>query len=99
MAEAAVELQQDGTVALTGDLVFATVGGLLEAGIPIVRQQPRAVVDLSAVARCDSAGLALLLEWVAFASAQGGGLKFRSLPEALLAIARLSNAETLLATA
>ena len=87
-----------GVISLSGDLLFSSVGQVLSEGNRLVRACPDAVVDLSAVARCDSAALALLLEWMELANAAGGQLKFRALPEALLDIARLSNVETLLPT-
>lgn len=96
MADASIALDDCGAITLSGDLVFATVGALLETGSRLVQQQPQAVVDLSAVVRCDSAGLALLIEWVALATANEGRLKFRSPPEALLDIARISHVEALL---
>jgi phospholipid transport system transporter-binding protein len=99
VTEAAVAQSDAGVISLSGDLVFATVGSLLPVGSRLVRAQPESVVDLSAVARCDSAGLALLLEWVELATTAGGRLSFRSLPDALLDIARLSNVETLLPAA
>lgn len=43
--------------------------------------------------RANSAGLALLLEWLDAAQRRGQGLRFRHLPESLLAIAGMSHLE------
>lgn len=81
---------------LSGDLVFASVGALLDQAAPLFAAVPDPVVDLASVDHCDSAGLVLLLEWVARAAQAGRSIRFVNLPEDLIGIARLSNAETLL---
>ena len=53
-------------------------------------------VDLAGVTRCDSAALALLLEWAGRAQRSGSVLRYRNLPAALLAIAAISEVEDLL---
>ncbi len=53
-------------------------------------------VSLAGVEHADSAALALLLEGVELARRQGCELRYTDLPEALLALARMSNVETLL---
>lgn len=55
-----------------------------------------AAVDLSAVESADSSALALLLEWQALARRQGRRLEFRSPPESLRVIARLTGVDGLL---
>ncbi|MBF6309145.1 STAS domain-containing protein, partial [Nocardia farcinica] len=52
--------------------------------------------DLQAVTRSDSAGLALLVEWMQFARQQDRKLSFRNLPDQLRDIARISGLEDLL---
>jgi phospholipid transport system transporter-binding protein len=54
------------------------------------------VIDLSRVDDVDSSALALLLEVMERAREHGVTLRIRSLSEALLGIARLSNVEALL---
>lgn len=81
---------------MTGDLVFSTVGELLDRAGPILASVSDPVLDLAAVVNCDSAGLVLLLEWVAVGAAAGKPVRFRNLPPALVGIARLSNVDSLL---
>jgi phospholipid transport system transporter-binding protein len=56
-------------------------------------------VDLSGVQEADSAGLALLMAWKAYCLKQGGDLAFHAVPQKLLALAKLTGAETALAAA
>lgn len=53
-------------------------------------------IDLGNISQCDSATLALLLEWQAQAQKQGRQIEFANPPESLLVLARLSQAEQLL---
>ena len=52
-------------------------------------------VSLQAVERADSGALALLIDWLAWASAAGKSLNYTALPGQLLALARLSDVENL----
>jgi phospholipid transport system transporter-binding protein len=54
------------------------------------------VVDLAAVESADSSALALLLEWQALARRRGARLEFRSPPDSLRVIARLTGVDGLL---
>ncbi|MCB1856685.1 MAG: STAS domain-containing protein [Gammaproteobacteria bacterium] len=81
---------------VSGDLVFSTVGGLLAASRSLMAATRQPVIDLSGVQRCDSAGLALLFEWLEIGAMRHARPVFVNLPAPLLGIARLSNAESLL---
>jgi len=81
---------------VSGDLVFSTVGGLLEQAGPMLSTARSPIVDLASAVNCDSAGLALLLEWVAVGARTGKRVRFLNLPQAIAGIARLSNADALL---
>jgi len=69
---------------LSGRLTFATVPELARA------PAPTGEVDLGGVTRADSAGLALLLDWLAAAHGGGSPLHYHHLPPQLAAIARVS---------
>ena len=77
-----------------GDLDFHTVGALLRAGLESFAAPGDIEVDLSAVERTDSAGLALLLEWARAARVGGGALRLRAVPSQLRAIAAVSGLDT-----
>ncbi|WP_275099463.1 STAS domain-containing protein [Sedimenticola hydrogenitrophicus] len=91
-------IDDQGVMQLSGDLVFAQVTPLL-AQIERLLGDTKAehlVLDLSRVDDVDSSALALLLEVMERAREHGVTLRIRSLSEALLGIARLSNVEALL---
>lgn len=86
---------------LVGTLDFSTVTRLGAEGAALMRhralaREKRLVVDLSAVQSANSAGLALLLEWMQLARERGIQLSYRHLPDSLTRIAAFSNLQTLL---
>lgn len=85
-----------GLFAVTGPVTFATAGALLDAGRGQFEGQSTIAVNLKGVSRVDSAGLALLLEWLRQARAGRRAMTFTDLPDKLLAIARLSGVDGLL---
>jgi phospholipid transport system transporter-binding protein len=56
-------------------------------------------VDLSSVTHADSAGLALLIEWVKWAREQHREIRFFELPKQIRAIAHICEVEELLRAA
>lgn len=89
----------DDLLRVSGELVFATAADLLSQFDQLQVADRALTIDLSAVGDCDSAGLALLLEWQDRAHRRGGRVRYLALPEPLLGIARLSNAADLIAAA
>jgi phospholipid transport system transporter-binding protein len=77
-------------------MVFTTAATLLEQGDELIEGSGPLVIDLGQAGNCDSAGLALLLEWLQRARAKGTEIRFRNVPAPLLGIARLSNVDALL---
>jgi phospholipid transport system transporter-binding protein len=87
-----------GQLALSGPLVFSTASDLLDVSRGVFAAGAATSIDLAGVTRVDSAGLALLLEWLRWGWAEGRAVRFTALPEKLLAIARLSGVEEMLVT-
>jgi len=56
----------------------------------------RFVIDCAGVKRADSAGLAVLLDWLAWARRKSRPLSFENLPQSLVAIAKISEVDGLL---
>lgn len=54
------------------------------------------VVDLSGITECDSAALALMLDWMRACTAQGGKVSFRSIPPGLVSLAQVYGVDDLL---
>ena len=86
---------------LAGALDFTTVPGLVAETErrfrdPALSALDYLEVDLSAVEFANSAGLALLLEWMEMAESRGIRLVYRHLPDSLYRIAAFSNLQDLL---
>jgi phospholipid transport system transporter-binding protein len=96
MTAARIEATSDKLCRVEGVLDFATVGPLATEGGRLIADGRAEEIDLGAVVQANSAGLALLLEWVAFARQRQAPLRFRNLPESLLRIAELTNLGRLL---
>lgn len=79
-----------------GELGFETVVDLLERGEPLLRRGGRVEVDLSQVSATDSAGLALLIDWMRIAQEAGTELRYHGVPEQLMALASISDLDDIL---
>jgi phospholipid transport system transporter-binding protein len=94
------EIEGDGGRAhVHGALSFATVTALLADSSEAIAGGRAALIDLKGVTASDSAGLALLIEWLSIARAAGRDLRYESIPAQLLQLARLSDVEGLLTAA
>jgi phospholipid transport system transporter-binding protein len=80
----------------TGELGFETAAHALRAGIEQIGRDGDQVIDLSGVTSGDSAGVAVLVEWISAAAVLGIGLRYENVPSQMLAIARISDLEDLL---
>lgn len=80
-----------------GLLEFATVTRLLPLGSAAITHGQAAIIDLGGVTGSDSAGLALLIEWLSVAKFAGRPLRYENVPAQLDQLARLSEVEELLA--
>ncbi|RLK46884.1 phospholipid transport system transporter-binding protein [Alkalispirillum mobile] len=85
-----------GLFCLSGDLSFDTVPGLWAQAERLFRDAERVELDLGAVGRTDSAGLALLVALARRARQRGRSIRYTHFPEQLLAMARLSGLAGLL---
>ncbi len=87
----------DGRLKVSGELTFATVTGVLGESRELFAQAGESIeVVLQDVERVDSAGLALLIEWMREAHSQGKSIRFFELPEQMMAIAAASDLDTIL---
>ncbi len=98
-AEFVLEAGARGALSARGPLTFATARRARLAGLAVLAAapaQPALVMDCAGVDAADSAGLAVLLDWLASAKASGHALRFTGLPQGFAALARISEVETLL---
>ena len=84
---------------ITGDLTFDTVGDLRLRGGEVFGGDAPVTLDLDGVTRADSAGLALMVEWLKQARARNLRLRVVNMPEQMLAIARMSKLDSVLLAA
>jgi phospholipid transport system transporter-binding protein len=85
-----------GKFALSGAMSFDNAERLLRASESAFADHSQIEVDLSAVHKSDSAGLALLLEWITWANHSVREIRFVAVPDRILAIAKTSEVEQLL---
>ena len=86
----------EGRFALDGEMTFATADRILRSSEEPFEQYTRIEVDFSGVTKSDSAGLALLLEWITWANHTVREIRFTSIPERIVAIAKTTEVDHLL---
>lgn len=96
MRQAALRTGPDGRLSLEGELSFETVVQLLGEIRRLLDKDTEIRVDLQGVSRADSAGLALLVEWMRIAKELGKSIQFLNIPQQMLAIARVSGLDQVL---
>jgi phospholipid transport system transporter-binding protein len=88
-----------GALSARGPLTFATARVARLAGIAVLAgapAQPALVMDLAGIDGADSAGLAVLIDWLAAAKASGHALRYVGLPQGFAALAHISEVAGLL---
>lgn len=93
-----IEVTSPGRFAARGALTFANARRARSEGLHALRTSSARdlVVDCGGIAHSDSAGLAVLLDWMAVMKKEGRPLCFANLPPGLLAVARISGVEEML---
>ncbi len=86
----------EGNFALVGEMSFDTAERILRASEKPFEGHTRLEVDLAGVTNSDSAGLALLLEWITWANHTVREIRFSGMPERILAIAKTTEVDDLL---
>lgn len=82
--------QGSGLFLIDGDLTFAAIDKRTLKASSFLNSGKDVTVDLAGVVSTDSAGLALLIEWLKRARARRTHLHFRNIPQQLLTLAKLS---------
>ena len=86
----------EGRFAISGPLTYDTVAHALEESKEAFDEFSVLEVDLSGVTESDSAGLALLLEWVNWAKYYVREIHYKDIPAQVLAIAQISEVDDML---
>jgi len=82
--------QSPGYYSLEGILTFASIDEQTSKSFKFLKGIDSICIDLSKVEATDSAGLALMIEWIRLSRMSRVQLSFKNIPEQLLALAKLS---------
>ncbi|WP_428355483.1 STAS domain-containing protein [Methyloprofundus sp.] len=74
---------------IKGDLTFSTINKASAKALNFAQSPSSINIDLQQLGKIDSAGLALLIEWIKFARAYQTQLRFDHIPAQLTALAKL----------
>lgn len=85
-----------GRFRVNGVLNVATASKALDTGKRLFAEQRDVEIDLGGVITTDSAGLALLLEWVAWGATQDISISYINIPDQILSLAKIGEADRLL---
>lgn len=96
MNEFSLEDRGGGKFALNGSMTFDTAGEILRDSEEMFEEHTRIEMDLAGVTDTDSAGLALLLEWITWANHTVREIRFVGTPEKIDAIAKTTEVDHLL---
>lgn len=96
MSDFSLEDLGNGKFALSGLMTFDTAGEILRDSEELFEEHTRIEVDLSGITDTDSAGLALLLEWITWANHTVREIRFLETPEKIDAIAKTTEVDDLL---
>lgn len=82
-----------GRYRVSGELGFETVPAIWEQSSGLLDADGDPVIDLGAVTQVDSAGLALVIEWLRLARSRGKSIRLVAVPEGLKSLAKISEVE------
>ncbi|MDH3281647.1 MAG: STAS domain-containing protein [Gammaproteobacteria bacterium] len=93
-----VTLAEPGEYRLAGPVTFDTVASLYESTQFDFVDDGELTIDLSKVSRVDSAGLALLLEWMRSSRQSNCRLRFTNIPEQLNSLMEVTGLDDVIAS-
>jgi phospholipid transport system transporter-binding protein len=79
-----------GLFVIDGDLTFATIDKQTLKSFSFLKAAKEITIDLNRVSSTDSAGLALMIEWIKYSRQNRTQIAFKNIPEQLLNLAKLS---------
>ena len=86
----------DGEIHLKGELSYNNVSALYRQTIDLFKEEKDLRIDFSGVTRSDSAGVALLVEWLSEARDRNQPIQFINIPDQMLDVVRVSSLERVL---
>lgn len=93
-----IEIQKtaDGLIRIRGELSYVNVSDVHQRAVNFFKNQNTVKIDLGGVTHSDSAGIALLVEWLSDARHRNQGIHFINLPKQMLKMVRVSNLDQVL---
>jgi phospholipid transport system transporter-binding protein len=85
--------QSSGQYIVSGNLTFASINEQTPTALKFLSGVDQVCIDLAKVEATDSAGLALMIEWIKLSRAKQIQLRFKNIPVQLLTLAKLSGLE------
>lgn len=96
MADFGITATAPGRFEVHGAMSYESAARALQAGLALIPHGSRCTIDLSKVSEADSAGLAVLVEWLATARVRESTIHYEGIPAQILAVARISDLDELL---
>ncbi len=90
MSKLTLTEQAPGYYTLEGSLTFASIDKQTPKSFKFLKGMDSICIDLSHVEATDSAGLALMIEWIRLSRMNRVQLRFKNIPDQLLTLAKLS---------
>jgi len=92
---------KDGTIAVGGRLDFSTASQVLQSVNEHIKNNSAGlteahVIDLAGVTHSNSAGLALMIEWLAVAQRSQQSIRFQNIPDSLRQISTVCQVDSLI---
>ena len=94
----AFESAGEGRFTMRGELSFNTVPRISVSVGDQLWKTDSVVLDLDGITRTDSAGLALLIEWIRSARQKNRKIVFHNMPEQMMVMARVVGLDRILPT-
>jgi phospholipid transport system transporter-binding protein len=93
---AKLEALGNGRFSVSGSLNGAAASSILKQSQELFQGQSQIEIDFTGVSESDSAGLALLIEWLRSSKQHDQRLRFANIPAQISALARISEVEDML---
>lgn len=87
---------QNGIFIISGEIDFAAAMDLYEKSLPLLAKADDLSFDFSEVKSSNSAGLALILQWIKYAREKKKIIRVKELSADLLSIAKVAGVESLI---
>jgi phospholipid transport system transporter-binding protein len=95
MNKLTISKEKPGCFIVDGDLTFSAMDKNTVTQFSFLSGHKEITIDMGGVGNADSAGLALMLEWIKYSRSRKIALRFRNIPQQLLNLAKLSGIDKL----